>query len=40
MVNEGLALVTEVTDNSGEVLTNDGAWKVGEGSFRTSSPVW
>lgn len=33
-------LFVEDTDESVEALINDGAWKVGEGSLRTSSPVW
>ena len=33
-------LFADGVDESVEVLINDGAWKVGEGSLRTSSPVW
>jgi hypothetical protein len=35
-----VVLVVDKVDESVEVLINDGAWKVGEGSLRTSRPVW
>ena len=32
-------LFVDDVEESAEVLINDGAWKVGEGNLRTSSPV-